>query len=81
MNRRTFIGSLAALFLIPQNRPAFISGSFGRLGKWFGDFKTDMPALLHGTEAVVTPLQARSFMEDRIFLDGPEMKRWLNEGQ
>lgn len=41
VNRRTFIGSLAAVFLIPQSRPTFVSGSFGRLGKWFGDFKTE----------------------------------------
>lgn len=42
----------------------FASGTMGKLGDWFGNFKTGMPAMLHGMEAVVTPQQAPAFALD-----------------
>lgn len=41
------------------------SGTYGRLGRWFGNFpKSGMNAILHGTEAVVTTNQAVPFAMD-----------------
>lgn len=43
----------------------FESGTFGRLGKWFGNFpQTGFATALHGLEAVVTPEQAVPFAMD-----------------
>lgn len=74
MNRRAFIGSLASVFLMSRSRRPFVSGSFGRLGKWFGSFGSGMPAILHGTEAVI---HVNSVIENRLFLDHQEAKRWI----
>lgn len=91
-----------------MGQQGFATGTMGSLGKWFGDFKTGMPAMLHGMEAVVTPnqavpfaldvlganagfaqsqqraaptppIQVRSVVENRMFMDGHELKRWILE--
>jgi hypothetical protein len=43
----------------------FASGTFGRLGRWFGSFpKAGFATALHGIEAVITPGQAVPFAMD-----------------
>lgn len=62
MNRRAFIGSLAAILLIRRSGTPSASGSLGRLGKWFGPFpKTGVTTVLHGSHALITPTQAVLF--------------------
>lgn len=67
MNRRSFLSALAAVVFVKPCAP-----------RWWGSFG-DSARILHGPEAVLTPLQARAFIENRVVLDGAEMKRWLNQ--
>lgn len=51
--------------------PGFATGTMGRFGGWFRDFKKGFPTRLHGIEAVVPKQDAPAFAREVLAAEGP----------
>jgi hypothetical protein len=50
--------------------PGFATGTMGRFGNWFRDFRKGFPTQLHGVEAVLRPQDALPFARDVLAAQG-----------